>query len=72
MQYNEFMITNTLSSQKFENIGNIILTNADFVSRLQQILVREQYSTDPINLMCERDPVDAAVDVIRCKYSKKM
>jgi sulfur carrier protein ThiS len=61
------MITNTLSSLNFEKIGNIVLTNSDFVPRLQQVLVREQYNTDPINLICEKDPIDAAVDIIRCK-----
>lgn len=61
------MVTNTLSSMNFQNIGNVILTNPDFVPRLQQVLVREQYSIDPVNLTCEKDPVDAAVDIVRCK-----
>lgn len=68
LQYNEFAIQNVLSTLEFKNLGNIVLTNPDFIPRLQQVLVRDGLCTDPIHLQCEKDPVDAALDIIRCKF----
>ncbi|KAJ3255693.1 hypothetical protein HK103_006135 [Boothiomyces macroporosus] len=53
--------------QDFKTLGNIVCTNSDFVSRLQQVLVRNQLCNNPVVLMTEKDPVDGALDIVRCK-----
>ncbi len=47
VQYNEFSMANSLSGCDMEKVGNIVLTNTDFVSRLQQVLVRERLCANP-------------------------
>lgn len=66
IQYNEFSIANALVKEDFKKIGTIVLTNADFVPRLLQVLVRERYCHQPSSLVCESDPVEAALMIARC------
>eukprot|EP00842_Homolaphlyctis_polyrhiza_P002072 jgi/Hompol1/2866/HPOL_006199-RA len=47
VQCNEFSVANVLTGINFKKLGNILCTNADFVPRLQQLLVRERYSSNP-------------------------
>ena len=61
-------MTNALSKEEVSTLGNILVTNSDFLSRLQQILVRDQHSLVPLSLSTETDPVDCAVDLIRCNF----
>ncbi len=69
VQYNEFSVANAIEKQKFSKLGNIVVTNPDFVPKLQQIIARSNHELQPINLVCEKDPVDAALDIVRCKDS---
>ncbi|KAJ3307403.1 hypothetical protein HDV03_000051 [Kappamyces sp. JEL0829] len=71
VQYNEFSVQNVLDKQDFSKLGNIIVTNPDFIARLQQVLVRSNHELQPTNLVCERDPVDAALDIVRSSIGKK-
>ncbi|KAJ3311995.1 hypothetical protein HDV04_003491 [Boothiomyces sp. JEL0838] len=56
--------------QDFKTLGNIVCTNSDFVSRLQQVLVRNQLCNNPVVLMTEKDPVDGALDIVRSSVGK--
>src|SRR4051794_10986073 len=70
IQFSEFSMNNALSTVDFRKLGNILCSNAEFASRLQQILVRNQFVANPVNLTLEKDPVDAALCIIKCKASK--
>ncbi|KAI8800139.1 hypothetical protein BJ742DRAFT_92433 [Cladochytrium replicatum] len=67
VQFNEFSVANALSVQNFKTVGNIICTNPEFMSKLMQVIVRNSYSTSPLNLPVEPDPVDSALTILRCK-----
>ncbi|KAK6094477.1 hypothetical protein MT418_005541 [Batrachochytrium dendrobatidis] len=70
VQYNEFSVANVLTSVDFKKLGNIVCTNPDFIPRIQQLLVRERYSNNPVVLACEIDPVDAALGIVRSSIGK--
>ncbi|KND03967.1 uncharacterized protein SPPG_01418 [Spizellomyces punctatus DAOM BR117] len=72
VQFNEFSISNVLSSQDFTKLGNIIcVNNTEFTGRLQQVLVRNQLAQNPASLPCEPDPVDAALAIVRSTIGQK-
>ncbi|TPX65653.1 hypothetical protein SpCBS45565_g05025 [Spizellomyces sp. 'palustris'] len=72
VQFNEFSISNVLSSQDFTKVGNIIcVNNTEFTGRLQQVLVRNQLAQNPASLPCEPDPVDAALAIVRSTIGQK-
>nr|KAJ3419945.1 hypothetical protein HK105_006311 [Polyrhizophydium stewartii] len=70
VQYNEFSVANVLAAVDFKKLGNIFCTNSDFVPRVQQLLVRERYCSNPVVLPCEADPVDAALAIVRSSVGK--
>ncbi|KAJ3006296.1 hypothetical protein HKX48_000198 [Thoreauomyces humboldtii] len=71
VQYNEFSVGNVLSTMDFTKLGNIVcLNNPDFTPRLQQVLVRNQHTRNPVSLPCESDPVDAALTILRSTIGK--
>ncbi|KAI8820110.1 uncharacterized protein EV422DRAFT_506845 [Fimicolochytrium jonesii] len=72
VQFNEFSVSNTLATQDFSRLSNIlILNNQDFTPRLQQVLVRNQYVAEPVALAVDgADPVDAALAVLRSNIGK--
>jgi hypothetical protein len=65
IQYNEFSLANALVKEDFKKLGNIVLTNPDFVPRLQAVLVRERYCENPESLIVDSDPVDGALMIAR-------
>ncbi|KAJ1342131.1 hypothetical protein BSLG_003310 [Batrachochytrium salamandrivorans] len=70
VQYNEFSIANVLTSVDFKKLGNIVCTNPEFIPRIQQLLVRERYCSNPVVLELEADPVDAALGIVRSALGK--
>jgi hypothetical protein len=38
---------NALAKEDFKKLGTIVVTNPDFVPRIQQLLVRERYCDNP-------------------------
>ncbi|KAJ3087001.1 hypothetical protein HK102_012009, partial [Quaeritorhiza haematococci] len=66
VQFNEFSVSNVLASQEnVSKLSNIVCLSPDFGSKLCQVLVRNQYTENPVNLPCEHDPVDAALAILR-------
>ncbi|KAI9005912.1 hypothetical protein BC832DRAFT_458686 [Gaertneriomyces semiglobifer] len=68
VQFNEFSVSNVLSTLDFKKLGHIVcVNNVDFTPRLQQVLVRNGYVENPILISLEADPVDAALGILKCK-----
>ncbi|KAI8916002.1 hypothetical protein EDD86DRAFT_272883 [Gorgonomyces haynaldii] len=70
VQMNEFSIANILVKEDFKKLGNIVLMHPDFLPRLQQVIVRERHSDNPVQLPVEEDPVEAALTIIRSSIGK--
>ncbi|KAJ3047987.1 hypothetical protein HK097_010983 [Rhizophlyctis rosea] len=70
VQYNEFSIMNALSAYDWKKLAHIVLTNPEFTPRVQQLLVRNQKTQNPVLLPCEADPVDAALAILRANIGK--
>lgn len=73
--YNDFSLANILAKEDFKKLGNIVLTNPEFIPRVQQILVRDRYCNNPgtiifiiDSIILETDPIDAALMVVKCKF----
>ena len=52
--------------QNFKKLGIIHVTNPDFGPRVQQVLVRDRHCTQSSSYVVEKDPVDCALDIVRC------
>ncbi|TPX41153.1 hypothetical protein SeLEV6574_g06233 [Synchytrium endobioticum] len=65
VQFNEFSVVNVLGALDWTRVSNVVCVNTDFTPRLAQVLVRNQWSSGPLNLPCEADPVDAALAILK-------
>ncbi|KAJ3302029.1 hypothetical protein HDU76_005590, partial [Blyttiomyces sp. JEL0837] len=70
VQFNEFSVANVLQSQDWSKMGNVVVLNNDFASRLCPVLVRNQYANNPVMLPVEADPVDAALAIVKSSIGK--
>ncbi|TPX46861.1 hypothetical protein SeLEV6574_g02996 [Synchytrium endobioticum] len=65
VQFNEFSVMNVLGALDWTRVSNVVCVNTDFTPRLAQLLVRDQWSSGPLNLPCEADPVESALAGLR-------
>ncbi|KAJ3179276.1 hypothetical protein HK101_010055 [Irineochytrium annulatum] len=70
VQFNEFSVANSLQGLKWDKIGNVVVISNEFGPRMCQVLVRNSFCLNPVDLPVENDPVDAALAIIKSNVGK--
>ncbi|ORY52860.1 hypothetical protein BCR33DRAFT_180328 [Rhizoclosmatium globosum] len=67
VQFMELSVNNSIADEEWHNISNVVVMNSEFTPRMLQILVKNGYADEPVDLQVDEDPVDAALAILKCK-----
>ncbi|KAJ3382004.1 hypothetical protein HDU92_005006 [Lobulomyces angularis] len=70
-QFGEFSVNNLFGQLSLKGYSHVLITKEDFLPTLQQIIVRNNYHSNLNNLHLEKDPVDAAISIIKSSFGSK-
>ncbi|KAJ3289081.1 hypothetical protein HDU79_004320 [Rhizoclosmatium sp. JEL0117] len=65
VQFMELSVNNSIADEEWHNISNVVVMNAEFTPRMLQILVKNGYADEPVDLQVDEDPVDAALAILK-------
>ncbi|KAJ3083719.1 hypothetical protein HDU99_006958 [Rhizoclosmatium hyalinum] len=65
VQFMELSVNNSIADEEWHNISNVVVMNSEFTPRMLQILVKNGYADEPVDLQVDEDPVDAALSILK-------
>ncbi|KAJ3068978.1 hypothetical protein HDU98_007924 [Podochytrium sp. JEL0797] len=68
VQFMELSVNNAIAEEAWHNVSNVVVMSSEFTPKLLQILVKNGYADEPVDLPVDEDPVDAALAILKCEY----
>ncbi|KAJ3028185.1 UNVERIFIED_CONTAM: hypothetical protein HDU68_002270 [Siphonaria sp. JEL0065] len=67
VQFMEMSVNNAISEEEWHNVSNVVVTSSEFAGKMLQLLVKNGYADEPVDLPVDEDPVDAALIILKCE-----